>query len=181
MCRACVTDKLGSYGVAPTPASPKPIPQQSHEEFATTDATAGTVHATLPVSWPGAELSLRSHFHSCSTSYEASPDGSHRLPRNQVGGVQCLAARDVRPLCGTSCGVPLLLSERCPPDFNVTMPSGKAYERASLHHTCPRVVVTTPQLPDAVRRPASGAVRCPPFVEPHVRSVNGPQDSGPPR
>jgi NAD(P)-dependent dehydrogenase (short-subunit alcohol dehydrogenase family) len=41
--------------------------------------------------------------------------------------------------------------------------------------------VTTPQPPDATRRPASSAGRCRPSAGPRVRSVNGPQDSEQPR
>jgi hypothetical protein len=55
-------------------------------------------------------------------------------------------------------------------------------QEALTHHT--RFgwgVVTTPQPPDAARRPASSAGRCRPSAAPRVRSVNGPQDSGQPQ
>ena len=67
--------------------------------------------------------------------------------------------------------------------------AGNRYSRDKVHarsiancitHALEHVVTTT-ELPDAARRPTSGAGRCRPSAAPRVRSVNGPQDSGQPR
>ena len=103
--RVIVTDKMRSYGVAQRHL----LPDVEHRGSRYLNNRAENSHRPtrrrerqmqrfkLPSA--GSELPLRSCFHLWPFPPTPTPHGGHNLPRDPIGGVQCLAAGDVCLVC----------------------------------------------------------------------------------